>query len=335
MAPGAEFTLTIHHFLGPNSTTQAELIEPWAQGIEADSQGRLAFEIFPAMSLGGRAPALYSQVRDGVADIVWTLAGYTPGVFPRAEVFELPTVHQGSALATNLAIQRLFDPFLAPDFADVKPLLIHVHQGQAIHTVDRPVRSLADLANLKLRTPSRTGAWMLTAWGADPVSMPLPEVPQALSRGVVDGLLIPFEVVEPLRIHDLTTASTEGYQGMRFGTAVFIFAMNRERFAGLPQDLQAIIDRHSGQTLATVAGRAWDAVEPRVKDSIAGAGHTMIQLDAAAQRAFDQAAQRAVARWIEEVSGAGLDGEALVAAARAAVATATAAAANAPEVGGD
>ncbi len=75
------------------------LIEPWAKSIEEASDGRIAFEIFPAMALGGKPPELYSQVRDGVADVVWTVTGYTPGTFPRIEVFELPSVHQGDARA--------------------------------------------------------------------------------------------------------------------------------------------------------------------------------------------------------------------------------------------
>ncbi|MEO1724843.1 MAG: C4-dicarboxylate ABC transporter substrate-binding protein, partial [Pseudomonadota bacterium] len=103
-AAAQEVTLTVHHFLGPKSPAHSKLIEPWAERVQAQSEGRIAVEIFPAMSMGGKPPELYRQVRDGFADIVWTLPGYTPNVFPRVEVFELPTVHTGSATATNLAI---------------------------------------------------------------------------------------------------------------------------------------------------------------------------------------------------------------------------------------
>ena len=82
-----DFTFTIHHFLSPKAPAQKLLIEPWVKKIEAESGGRITFEIFPSMSMGGKPPDLYKQVRDGVADIVWTVPGYTPGVFPRVEVF--------------------------------------------------------------------------------------------------------------------------------------------------------------------------------------------------------------------------------------------------------
>lgn len=180
-AGAAEVTLTLHHFLGPKAPAQTAFFEPWAKKVEAASKGRIKIEIFPSMALGGKPAELYSQARDGVADIVWTVAGYTPGAFPRAEVFELPGVHRGSAKATTLAIQDLMDR-IGADFADTHPILIHTHAGQVIFSVNKPIRALSDLAGLKIRVPSRTGAMLIESWGAQPVSMPVPELPQALSR---------------------------------------------------------------------------------------------------------------------------------------------------------
>jgi len=220
-AAAQEVTLTVHHFLGPNSPAHTELIQPWAERVEAGSDGRIAVEIFPSMSMGGAPPELYSQVRDGFADVVWTLPGYTAGVFPRIEVFELPSVHGGSAAVTNAAIQAMWDEVSA-DFEEIHPLLVHVHAGNALHLRETAVDELADVEGLSLRTPSRSGAWMIEAWGAEPVGMPVPELPQALSRGVVDGALVPFEVVPPLNLHEMTDYSVEGPDGRRFGTSTFL-----------------------------------------------------------------------------------------------------------------
>ena len=211
-----EFTFSIHHFLSPKAPAQTQLIEPWAKSIEEASGGRIAFEIFPAMSLGGTPPGLYSQVRDGVVDIVWTLPGYTPGTFPRTEVFELPGIHLSDARATNLAIQDLME-ILLPDYVGIHPLLVHVHSGNALHFSTGNAASLADLNGLKIRSPSRTGAWMVEELGAEPVGMPVPALPQALSKGTVDAGLVPFEVAIPLGLADLTSASVEMADGARFG----------------------------------------------------------------------------------------------------------------------
>ncbi len=318
-ASAAEVTLTIHHFLGPKSPAHAKFIAPWAKAIEEQSGGRIAVEIFPSMSMGGKPPELYRQVRDGAADVVWTLIGYTPGVFPRSEVFELPTVHRGSALATTLAIQENLD-LIADDYKDIKPILVHVHAGQAIHMVDRKIAGPEDLKNLKIRIPSRTGAWVLEAWGAEPVGMPVPALPQALAKGVVDGAMVPFEIFPPLKLQELTKYSHEAVDGGRFGTSVFLFAMNKERYETLPDDLKAVIDANSGAAIAGRVGALWDSIEAPGRAAQEKSGGEIIQLDAAASAQFDALSETVVQRWIAEVNDKGIDGAALVAAARASIA---------------
>ena len=317
-----EFTFSIHHFLSPQAATQTVMIEPWAQAIEDASDGRIAFEIFPAMALGGAPSELYSQVRDGVADIVWTLPGYTPGTFPRLEVFELPGVHQGDARATNLAIQEMMDD-LAADLDDIHPLLVHVHTGNALHLANGNVASHADFAGLKIRSPSRTGAWMLEELGAEPVGMPVPALPQALSRGTVDAGLVPFEIAIPLGLAELTSASVELDQGARFGTSTFLFAMNKDSYNALPADLRQIIDDQSGIAMAVAMGQGWNDIEPVGIQRALDAGNSVTQLSAEATAAFDAPFAATVARWVDEANTIGIDAEALLAKARAAIAANT------------
>ena len=314
-----EFVFSIQHFLSPKAPAQTMLIEPWAKAVEEASGGRIAFEIFPAMALGGAPPELYSQVRDGVADVVWTVPGYTPGTFPRLEVFELPSVHQGDARATNLAIQDMMD-VLAEDFKDVHPLLVHVHTGNALHLVNGNVESLADFAGLKIRSSSRTGAWMLEELGAEPVGMPVPALPQALSKGTVDAGLVPFEVAIPLGLAGLTDASVELADGARFGTATFLFAMNKDSYNSLPADLQKVIDDQSGMAIAAAMGEAWNNIEPVGKQRALDAGKSVTQLSADATATFDAPFEATVARWVAEASSNGIDAEALLEGARAAIA---------------
>lgn len=314
-AQAQEVTLTVHHFLSPKSPAHQELIQPWADRVKEQSGGRIDVKIFPSMSMGGAPPELYRQARDGAADIVWTLIGYTPGVFPRTEVFELPTVHRGDARATNLAIQDNFD-LIADDYEAVHPLLIHVHAGNAMHLVDKAVRSIDDVAGLKLRTPSRTGAWMIEAWGAEPVGMPVPALPQALSKGTVDGALVPFEIVPPLKLQELTDYSVEGPDGVRFGTSVFMFAMNKERYEGLPADLRKVIDDNSGAGLAAEMGDVWNRVEAPGVSLQQESGGEIIRLSPEAKAAFDERSAEVVQRWIDEAESNDLDGAGLVKAAR-------------------
>lgn len=315
-----DFTFSIHHFLSPKAPAQTALLEPWVASVEEASGGRIAFEIFPAMSLGGAPPELYSQVRDGVADLVWTLPGYTPGTFPRTEVFELPNVHIGDARATNLAIQDMMDD-IAADFEDVHPILVHVHAGNALHLANGDVASAADFQGLKVRSPSRTGAWVLEALGAEPVGMPVPALPQALSKNTVDAGLVPFEVAIPLGLSELTSSSVELDQGARFGTSTFLFAMNKDAYESLPGDLQQVIDDHSGMALATEIGAAWNGIEPIGKQMALDAGNSVVALSPEASAEFAEPFEAVARRWVEEANGLGIDGAALLEKARAAVAS--------------
>ncbi len=115
-ATAQEYTFKLHHLLGAKAPAQTQMLEPWAKAVEENSGGRVKIEIFPAMTLGGRPPELIQQARDGVVDIVWTVNGYTPGLFPRTEVFELPTVYKNDPKAANLAMFDMFDD-LKDDYA--------------------------------------------------------------------------------------------------------------------------------------------------------------------------------------------------------------------------
>lgn len=317
-ASAQEVTLTLHHFLGPKSPAQTKMMEPWAQKVEAESNGRIKVEIFPAMSLGGKPPELYRQVRDGVVDMTWTLLGYTPGVFPNAEVFELPTVHLGSAKETTLALLDSFD-MIKDDFKGLKIILLHTHGGQAFHMVDKKVTSPDDLAGLKIRTPSRVGGWSLEALGAEPVGMPVPDLPQALSKGVVAGAMVPFEIVRPLKLQELTKYTTVGAGDLRFGTSIFMIAMNEDRYNALPDDLKKVIDDNSMGAIAAEYGALWDAIEEDGKGLRREQGE-LIEMTEEQTAAFNDKMQIVVDRWVAEATGNGLDGAGLVEKARAAVA---------------
>jgi TRAP-type C4-dicarboxylate transport system substrate-binding protein len=314
-----EVTLKLHHFLGPTAPAQRALFEPWAERVAEQSDGRIKVEIYPSMTLGGSPPQLISQLRDGVVDIVWTVTSYTPGQFPRTEVFELPFVHTNSAVATNLAIQDLYDEWLAEEYQDVHPILIHVHAGNAVHTIDQPIRQPGDLQGLKIRTPSRTGSFVLEALGASPVGMPVPQLPQALSKKVVDGTTIPFEISLPLKVHDLVKYHHEFEDGTRLGTAVFLYGMNKASYDSLPDDLKAVIDQNSGANIAREIGQVWMDVEEPGLQAAKDAGNEIILWPDADKPAWQAAVQPAIDRWIGEVGDAGIDGAALLEAATAAV----------------
>jgi len=317
-----DVTLTVHHFTPPVANSHKVMIQPWADRISQQSGGRIAFEIFPSMSLGGSPSELYSQARDGSADIVMTLLGYTPGVFPRTEVFELPTVHAGSATDTTIALNAMLDGDLADDFKDVHVLFLFANDGNIIHSATKPINTFEDVAGMKLRTPGRTGAWVIEAMGAEPVAMPVPALPEAMSKGVVDGALTTYEIVPALRLQELDKYTAELPGGDRFGAAVFMMAMNTDVYENLPDDLKAVIDANSGSNVAAEIGRMWEDFEQDGVTALAEAGVTSVVFNDEEAAKFRAANETVVQRWIDEVSSQGIDGQALVDKARTAIAAA-------------
>jgi len=320
-AIGAPIVLKLHHFLPAVAPAQTKMLAPWAADVEKASGGKVKIEIYPAMSLGGKPPELINQVRDGVVDIVWTVNGYTPGLFPRSEVFELPFVHTNNAVATNLAMRDMFlDGEIAEDFKDVKVMFLHVHAGQGIQMAEKLVRKPDDLKGLKMRIPTRTGAWIIEALGAAPVAMPVPALPQALAKKVVDGAFIPWEIIPALKLQDVTKYQIDGPNNVRFGTTTFQVSMNKNTWAKLPPDVQKAFNENNGEARWRKVGEIWTNSE-KVGIAVAEkAGNKHIVLSEAELQQFKDQLEPVVKRWIDEVKGKGIDGKALVDHARALIA---------------
>ena len=312
-ASAQDVTLRLHQFLPPQATIPSKAIEPWIEAVEADSDGRIEIQHFPAMQLGGAPPSLFDQARDGVVDIVWTVLGYTPGRFNKTEAFELPfMVTTGEA--TSRAFYEYVQANALDEFADVQPLVLHTHGPGLLHVRGDGVASLDDMKGLKLRGPTRVITAMLEDLGASAVGMPVPAVPEALSKGVIDGAVIPWEVTVPLKVPELVDSHTgfEGQNGLY--TATFAMVMNKDAYEALPDDLKAVIDAHSGIEAAAMFGAAMDAGDAVGLEKAQASGNTIRMLDPAP---WKEAAQPTIDNWIAEMDAAGNDGAALVEQARA------------------
>jgi TRAP-type C4-dicarboxylate transport system substrate-binding protein len=312
-------TLRLHHFLSPIAYPHTRFLTPWARAIEAESGGRLRIDIFPSMQLGGSAPQLYDQVREGKADIVWTLPGLTPNRFPRIEVFELPFVADRRAVANARAVQELYEKRLRDEFRDVHPICLWAHDRGVLHT-GRPVKAMEDLKSLKVRAPTRLASEALKALGATGVTMPVSQVPDALSQRAIDGCLVPWEVVPALKLQERVKFHTEIATSPTLYTATFILAMNRGRYTALPPDLKKVLDRHSGQAASQMAARVWDDVAPIAEESARKQGNTITRIEGGEAERWRKATQPVVDAWVKGSKAQKFDGAALLAEARALVA---------------
>jgi TRAP-type C4-dicarboxylate transport system substrate-binding protein len=313
IAAAQEVTLRLHQFLPAQANVPMHVLDPWADKVEAESDGRIKIERYAAMALGGTPPQLIDQAQDGSVDIVWTLPGNTPGRFPTTELFELPFM-MTNAEATSRAYWDMFEEHMKDtEFADVHIIATWVHGPGVIHSRE-PVEEMADLEGMKIRAPTRIINALLTELGAAPIGMPIPQVPEALSKNVIDGAVVPWEVTTALRVPELVDNHTEFGGDHALYTTTFVLAMNKDRYESLPDDLKAVIDANSGQDVSALFGKTqqdYDAPGRELAE-----GNNIIQLSAEDVEEWKAAAEPVIANWISEMDGRGANGQALVDQAR-------------------
>lgn len=306
--------LTIHHPLPVSSTVHQKVLLPWCEKLKMQSGNRLQCKIFPSMQLGGTVPQLIDQVEDGVVDMIWTLPGYSPGRFPRTEVFELPFMIR-DAEASSRALWDYVHHYDMAEFSKMHLLALHVHGGGVFHTVNRPVKRQRDLHGMKMRAPTRQTTRFMAILGATPIGMPVTQVPEALTRGVIDGTLLPYEVMPAFKVDELTRYHSEpGPDQPKIYTSVFVLAMNKARYDSLPPDLRKIIDANSGVELSAQIGRIFADAEKTNRDQLPPDSINVIAADEIAR--WQRLGQPIVDGWVRDVTASGAEGKSLLRAAR-------------------
>lgn len=314
-----QVTLKLHHFLPPVSNGHAKMLAPWARKVEADSGNRIKIDIFPSMQLGGTPPQLFDQARDGVADIVWTLPGSTPGRFPTIEVFELPFIAAKRGMPNARAVQEFSETHAQKEFGEVRPLGVWAHDHGLIHAT-KQVKTMEDLKGLRLRSPTRLAGDALNALGAVGRPMPIPQLPEALAQKALDGCVIPWEVVPAVKVHELVKFHTEIPGTPTLYTATFVLAMNKPKYESLPADLKKVIDANSGQAFATLAGGMWDEQAKVVEEMVRKRGNTISAISTEEAARWRKTTEPVTEAWIKQVKDKGLDGGKLIEAARGLIA---------------
>lgn len=311
-------TLKVHHFLGPQSIQHTTMLKTWCDNIAKDSNNRLNCQIYPAMQLGGTPPQLFDQAKDGVADVVWTVAGYSAGRFAKSQVFELPFMMTNAA-ATSRAAWDYVQKHAMDEYKDVKLLAIHVHGPGVIYTKNKPITKMEDLKGLKMRGPTATVTKMLANMGATPVGIPVPQVPEALSKGVIDGAVIPYEVAPGLKVHELTKfASETDRNSPALYTTVFVVPMNKAKYESLPADLKAVIDKNSGRELSAFLGDTQAGNDiPGRKIFAETPGYTITKIAPAEVDRWKKATDHLDEEWVADMGKRGLNGKAMLDEARA------------------
>jgi TRAP-type transport system periplasmic protein len=302
-----EVTLRMHTHVPPVSGSFKSL-KWWTENVEKASGGKLKIELYGSMQLGGKAPDVYDQVKNGVVDLGWTLPGYKAGLFPVTSAFELPFIGAPAHIVSP-AIDAFVRKHGQKEWADVHPVVLHSAGLSEIHMKTREVKKLEDFKGLKIRTPSRISSAALSALGATPVPIPSLKMTEAMMHDVVDGVVVPWSIALAIRVIDIAKSHTV----TTLHEPILALLMNKQSYAKLPADLKKAIDDNSGEKLAIAFGERWEKDDLRGIARAKKLNHPIIDISEAEQLRWRKATEPVYAQWIKDMDAKGLPGKQLVA----------------------
>ncbi len=299
--------LKLATFVPPSHIIYAQVLVPWAKEVEQKSGGRLTVRLFPSMQLGGKPPELYRQTVQGISDICFTLPGYTSADFPMMALTELP----GAAKTAEDGTRKLWsymDKFLVRDFKGTNVLMLWNADSASLMSRSKPIRTIADMKGLKVRTPSAAQSAQIEALGATPIDMPAPAIYNNLERGVIDATMIPMTAALDFKLIEVAQHYTVN---VPLGRSPFLVAMNAARYDKLPADLKKVIDETTGLGLSLKGAATYDKqAEAALK--AARARHNVIDVSDADAKKWQDAFMPVIRTKAAEADKAGLPGGSLV-----------------------
>ena len=308
--------LRFNWWIPPNHLTRTKIMDVWVKQVEEATQGRVKVE-FTATSLGA-PPRQFDLVRDAVADLAMGVHGYTPDRFVLPQVAELPFTGD-SAEANSVALWRTHAKFFAAknEYQGVRLIGIMTHGPGSLWSPKAPIRSLADLKGLKVRSGGGMQNDIVDKLGGAVVSAPAPQTYELLSRGVADATLFTNDAVGSFGLGKLLKFNTKVPGGL-FNSTFFV-VMNEAKWNALSVQDRAAIERLSGEAFARLGGRGWDDTDREVAATLSA--DQVIQPDARFMSELRDTLKGLDAQWVADANAKrSVDGAGAIAFMRAEVA---------------
>ena len=301
----AQTVLTMSSWVPPTHSLTRDVLVVWAKSVEKATNGRIKFEMLPKHP--SSPPGTFDAVRDGLVDVSFVTASYTPARFALPYLAELPGAG-ATAEINSVAFSRIHWKYLqaANEYKGVKLLGVFTHGPGQMFTVKKQVTSVADLAGLKIRTGGGIAEAAAKALGASPLVKPAPESYELLSSGVADGTFFPSESIKSFNLDKVVKYATFFPGG--FYCSAFGFFMNQDKWDKLSKQDQDAIMSVSGEALARLAGRSWDAADRGGVEALKAAGVTITEASPAFVADVRKRTEPLVQDWIKSANAKGVDG---------------------------
>jgi TRAP-type transport system periplasmic protein len=301
----AQTVLTMSSWVGPNHPLTRDVLGGWAAAVEKATNGRVKMQMLAKHPVAPQGT--FDGVRDGVMDVSYVTASYTPARHPLPLLAELPG-SGGTAEINSVAFSRIHWKHLhkAGEYKGVKLLGVFTHGPGQMFLVKKPVNSVADIAGMKIRSGGGISEASAKALGASPLVKPAPESYEILASGVADGTFFPTESIRSFNLDKVVKHATIFPGG--FYSSAFGFFMNEEKWNKLSKQDQDAINSVSGEALARLAGKAWDAADKGGMEALRAAGVNIQQASPAFIAEVRTRTEPLANSWVQAANAKGLDG---------------------------
>ena len=306
-------TLTMSSWVSPQHHLTSVVLQGWANEVEKATGGRVKLTMLPKHP--SAPPGTFDAVRDGLVDVSYVTASYTPARHILPLMAELPGAGD-TALVNSVAYSRIYWKYFhaVGEYKGVKQLGVFTHGPGQMFT-KRPVNGIAEVQGLKIRTGGGIAEKVAKALGASAFVKPAPESYELLKGGVADGVFFPFESIISFKLDTVIEQATVFPGGMY--SSAFGFFMNEDKWNKLSKEDQAAIEKVSGEHLARLAGRSWDEADAKGLDALKKSGVKIVTADAAFAAEVAKRSAPIVEEWIKSASAKGVDAAKILAEFRA------------------
>ena len=309
-AASAQTVLTMSSWVPPTHSLTRDVLVVWSKEVEKATSGRVKFEMLPKHP--SAAPGTFDAVRDGLVDVSFVTASYTPARHPLPLMAELPGAG-ATAEINSIAFSRIHWKYFQPanEYKGVKLLGVFTHGPGQMFTVKKQVTSVADLAGLKIRTGGGISEASAKLLGASPFVKPAPESYELLSSGVADGTFFPSESIVSFKLDKVVKYATFFPGG--FYSSAFGFFMNEEKWNKLPKQDQEALEKISGEWIARLAGNSWDVADVKGMEQLKKSGVKIVNANSEFVAEVKKRSAPIIDEWVQAASAKGVDGAKILA----------------------
>lgn len=296
--------LKLAHFMPPLHILHQKVFAPLAEELTKATNGDLTIKIYSSGALGKGPVQQYKRAVEGVADITFCIEAYTASIFPRSLLVTQPGVAYTAEEGTR-KLWSIYDTYLAGEYKAVKVLGIWVMSPASLMTRKKPVRSVADIKDMKVRISSPILTHLIKSWGAVPVAMPVTETYNALNTGIVDAVVLqPSSLYRPWNLAEPAKYVTDNFPGP---SSVILLAMNKKSWNELSHSQQAALDKLTGREFSIKASVIWGSLDIKgLEKAKSDPNIGYIKMTASQRAGFTNAARPAINEELDKFEKKGI-----------------------------